>query len=192
MRMAFVAGAVVSRRLRKQDACGRCRVVCCVDMQRRDLLRFAALLPAAAVLPAQADRTGKFSTKLTAARRYIPRIKTFRDNLKDLKPEVDAKNFAAILAFTSKDGPGEDVKNPLELFASSFFSEGNRASSNTELKPTIDSLLGGLKSMQTAAKKKDGSGVTKSYDEVVSSLNEYIDTVRSVKAFGNDLEPLTF
>eukprot|EP00188_Purpureofilum_apyrenoidigerum_P002842 Plantae.Rhodophyta-Purpureofilum_apyrenoidigerum.ctg28983.p2 GENE.Plantae.Rhodophyta-Purpureofilum_apyrenoidigerum.ctg28983~~Plantae.Rhodophyta-Purpureofilum_apyrenoidigerum.ctg28983.p2 ORF type:complete len:188 (-),score=33.34 Plantae.Rhodophyta-Purpureofilum_apyrenoidigerum.ctg28983:106-669(-) len=187
--MAFVAGAgACRRRTRSARGC----VVCCVDARRRDLLRFAGLLPVIAVLPAQADRTGKFSTKLTAARRYIPRIKSFRDSLKELKADVDAQNFAAIVTFTGKDGPGEDVRNPLELFASSFFSEGNRASSNTELKPTIDSLLDGLKAMQKAAKKKDGSALQKSFNNVVSSLNEYIDVVRSVKAFGNDLEPLTF
>lgn len=122
--------------------------------------------------------------------RYIPRIAAFRDALQALGTEVNAGNFKAVLDFTEKEGPAEDVKNPLELFSSSFFSEGNKASSNTELKPTIQSILKANESMRVAAKKKNTNEMQKAYQSAVSGLNEYIETVRAVKALGNDLEPI--
>jgi len=105
---------------------------------------------------------------------------------------VDSANWAAILEFTEKDGPADSVKNPLELFASSFFSEGNKASSNTELKSVINEILESCKQMRKAAQKKNEESLKVAFNTCVENLNIYIGEVRSIKALGNDLDLLEF
>lgn len=86
--------------------------------------------------PALADRTGKYSTKLTAKRRYVPRI---------------TRGAEAVLSATAEDSVVDDMLTAMSLFATTYFSEGNRISSREKsLQADVDRAREALRELASA------------------------------------------
>lgn len=142
--MAFIGAALpASSRPRHASTAPRCGTPPPpATVSRRVLLATAATLTASAAAaltapaPASADRTGKYSTKLTAARRYKPRIAAAVAALAALGPVLNGT------AGGSTGGGGGDWRDAArtyvagadgglsaaKLFGSAYFAEGNRIS----------------------------------------------------------------
>lgn len=123
-------------------------------------------------LPVLADRTGKFSTQLTAKRRYLPRIKKGLGLIRGASPENETWLDGAQAFETARD----DLTSALRLFGTSFFSEGNRIS------PVERALMGRADEIDTAAKDlvravkgKDRGAAGAAYDAILKAANSYVD-----------------
>lgn len=115
-----------------------------------------------AVPPAKADRTGKYSTKLTAKRRYLPRIAR---GLRYLKAK-DADAYTRV---------SEDFVTALQLFGTSYYAEGNRIGplerQLTEIAERIDE--------QTQTFVTGGSSSsTMALDSLLVLVEEYVDVAK--------------
>lgn len=147
-------------------------------VSRRGFAELAAAAVGAVLAPgaARADRTGKFSTKLTAKRRYLPRIRRGFEALAAVRVGV-AGWETAVLAFVA--GPEGDLKSALELFATTYFSEGNRIGAvERTLKDCEDVLYGALARLEVAAKDGDVDAAEGAYALAVRSANTYITTAK--------------
>lgn len=112
--------------------------------------------------PAKADRTGKYSTKLTAKRRYLPRIAR---GLRYLKAK-DAEAYTRV---------SEDFVTALRLFGTSYYAEGNRIGplerKLTELAERIDE--------QTQTFVTGGSSSsTVALHSLLALVEEYVDVAK--------------
>lgn len=146
-------------------------------LSRREMV---GLLAATAVLlrgaPARADRTGKYSTKLTAKRRYLPRIARGLDLLRAARPQHDAPWTAAVADF-SADMP--DLVPALKLFATTFFAEGNRIGQVEKgLATCVARLELAAKALAKAAEQNDFDAAERLYRDAASAANCYIDTAK--------------
>jgi len=132
---------------------------------RRHILRavFSGLLMALVlneapdvIKPALADRTGKFSTKLTAKRRYLPRIDKGRKALLELQSLLSNESGEWRNAATSfAEGPGDDMKSALVLFATTYFSEGNKIGEiERKLQEEVDAMYKHLSALQKASERQ--------------------------------------
>lgn len=102
-----------------------------------------ALLAGVAPSAAHADRTGKFSSRLTARRRYLPRIIAGSAAVVAAAAgETDARTVASIMF---------DLGPALHLFASAGFGEGAAA------QPTLRALSAALRAIDAAAPAADTS-----------------------------------
>jgi len=125
-------------------------------ISRRAILSIMVSALAAASLkqPALADRTGKFSTKLTAKRRYLPRIEKGVSAFRDLRSKLTAAKEndgykATVAQFMASTGA--DLKPALVLFGTSYFSEGNKIGPvEKELTMDVEMLYKHLSAMEKA------------------------------------------
>lgn len=130
------------------------------------------MLPLSLASPAQADRTGKYSTKLTAKRRYVPRIEKGISALSVLN--VSAANWQADVESFAKD-EAQDLRTAMELFATMYFSEGNKIGvKERELAECVDGLFKGLDQLRGAAKRGDVEGAAKALGVTFGGANRYV------------------
>lgn len=153
-------------------------------IDRRKALQAVAGATAAVMLgvvppgvgPAHADRTGKYSTKLTAKRRYLPRI------------ERDMAAFAALGAVIASGSAGwegavaeflrreaDDAKSAMPLFSTTFFSEGNKIGpTERRLKQIEDDLFDAWEALGRAAGTGRLEQATSAYFAGVECANDYV------------------
>lgn len=67
---------------------------------------------------AHADSTGKFSSKMTAKKRYIPRIKSGQEEFKALSKNLNAASVSEYLA--GEKGPAEKLVRAMDLYGLSL------------------------------------------------------------------------
>ena len=160
------------------------------NVSRRSALAAAAAAIAAAATtalafprPAAADRTGKYSTKLTAARRYKPRITAAVAALAAVGP---------VLAPTSSanDGAWRDtVRTYVEgadgglsaakLFGSTYFSEGNRVSEREkELAEEVGAVEAAVGRLGAAAKSGSQSAAWAAWRAAAGGFNNYLTVAK--------------
>jgi hypothetical protein len=148
---------------------------------------FAAAAVAAAVAlvigvrPASADRTGKFSTKLTSKRRYLPRIASGFDALTGAGAALDSGSAGWEGVVTrAVSGPGaEDLMTALSLYGTMQFSEGNRIGAvERKLKEIEDVLFVALSTLKAAAGRSDLAASRTAYKTVRDAGNEYADVAK--------------
>lgn len=131
---------------------------------RRQILPLLPLL-FLSPLPARADRTGKYSTKLTAKRRYLPRIKRGILSISNLSPGFDVSNFDV--------AEQNDLLSALRLFASAYFSEGNRIGAREKfLLQSVAQLSDALASLREAGERE---GRETAFADIVKCVNDYVD-----------------
>ncbi|KAA8496784.1 hypothetical protein FVE85_0513 [Porphyridium purpureum] len=129
-----------------------------------------------ALQPARADRTGKFSTKLTAKRRYLPRIEKGSAALSELLVALSNESSSSqdwhdeVNAFVKTTG--EDMASAMSLFCTTYYSEGNKLSKLEK------DLTEAAKSMQAHFRNMDGAKSRASALEelraAAQDLNSYI------------------
>lgn len=130
-------------------------------LSRRALLPLLLALP----LPAFADRTGRYSTKLTAKRRYAPRIISgatalFRDAPVDLTV-VD------------------DLLTAMALFGTTYFSEGNRISERErELSSAVERAQSALKTILLTRRKDDSGAEQAALHSLRSAVRDWISVAQ--------------
>lgn len=162
---------------------------------RRQMLRFLALAPLLPFVPppALADRTGKYSTKLTAKRRYLPRIITGLELLRATNPAAFAASPSVSVwptAVAQFEERHENFVSALRLFSTSFFAEGNRiGATERALKECVDTLEVALKKVAVAAKDGDREAATLAYQTAATAANTYIVTAK-LRASEPDIAPL--
>lgn len=134
--------------------------------------------------PARADRTGKYSTKLTAKKRYIPRIVNGFEALRSLGTGITKDGWQVNDEWKAQaqlflDGPAGDMKYALPLFASSYFSDGNRVGPvEKQLKKIEDNLFTALQDLGNAVRSSNSSRIASSYRRAADIANEYIETAK--------------
>lgn len=130
------------------------------------------MLPLSFAPPAQADRTGKYSTKLTAKRRYVPRIEKGISALSLLN--VSAANWQADVESFAKD-EAQDLRTAMELFATMYFSEGNKIGvKERELAECVHELFKGLNQLKSAAERGDMEGAGSALSVTFRGVNRYV------------------
>lgn len=180
MGFSFVSAAQLAKRppvAQKPRICASCEQPS--TYSRRQALHYMASLPLAwtitAPLPASADRTGKYSTKLTAKRRYLPRINRGLGLLRGISPSDDGwkdniGEFAAIR---------DDLVSALRLFGTSFFAEGNRIGpTERALKEFADELDKAAKQLIRAADTGDRKAAGPAYEALMRAANSYADAAK--------------
>eukprot|EP00177_Eucheuma_denticulatum_P004736 GFKZ01008611.1.p1 GENE.GFKZ01008611.1~~GFKZ01008611.1.p1 ORF type:complete len:186 (+),score=19.52 GFKZ01008611.1:186-743(+) len=143
---------------------------------RRAALFFLAALPSTLTFPTLADRTGKYSTKLTAKRRYLPRIERGINALGSLNLDgetwrVDTGKFA--------DEVAPDMRTAMELFATTYFSEGNRIGvTERELAECVDEIFGAVARMKRLAELGNLEDVKDAVRAASKGCNRYVQVAR--------------
>lgn len=123
-------------------------------------------------LPALADRTGKFSTQLTAKRRYLPRIAKGLGLIRGASPE----NKTWLEGAQSFEAVRDDLTSALRLFGTSYFSEGNRIGAvERALKERADEIDAAAKDLARAVKGKDRTSAGTAYEAILKAANSYVD-----------------
>ncbi|CAN8069127.1 unnamed protein product, partial [Agarophyton chilense] len=123
-------------------------------IQRRALLHLAAaLLPLCGARDAHADRTGRYSTKLTAKRRYVARITRGMQHILTADKDDDKSDDeprapdAALI---------DDTLVAMQLFGTTYFSEGNRIGERErELKRAVSDARAALDAILRARRRAD-------------------------------------
>jgi len=137
---------------------------------------FVALTEFTHSQPASADRTGKFSTKLTAKRRYLPRIELGSERLGKLKSVLDSGSDewkSEVNQFVNSDY-SKDLSSALTLFATTYFSEGNKISAlEKELQDNIMEMNQHLEKLKKAVDIKTAQVECTA---ACKALNEYLIT----------------
>lgn len=116
----------------------------------------------AAVPSAKADRTGKYSTKLTAKRRYLPRIAR---GLRYLKAK-DAQAYVKV---------SEDFVTALRLFGTSYYAEGNRIG---PLERELTDLAERIDEQTQTFVTKGASASTVALDSLLELVEQYVDVAK--------------
>lgn len=144
-----------------------------VALNRFSLLLSSCLLSALPLDPANADRTGKYSTKLTAKRRYLPRISKGFKLLQLANPQVAADWIPAVGNF---DDAKDDLFSALSLFGTSYFAEGNRIGQTEKaLKVCVEQLESASEKLSKAAKIRDFEAAKIAYSECNSAAECYMN-----------------
>jgi hypothetical protein len=189
---AFAAPIPASSRATRANVCNAapvthhrkrpttCLVAHSSTTRRALVLALAALALSRPTAPARADRTGKFSTKLTAKRRYLPRIVSGLEALRSLGAAVSQANMsadwtAAVAEFVA--GPAKDMKPAMALFTTSYFSEGNRiGQTERQLKQVQAELYQAIDALEKASKAANEAASVAAYALAVGAANDYIAT----------------
>lgn len=130
------------------------------------------MLPLSIPRLVRADRTGKYSTKLTAKRRYVPRIEKGINALGLLN--VSTGNWQEDVASFVKE-EAQDLRTAMELFATTYFSEGNRiGAKERELTECVDQLFKGLDQLKSAAERGDVAGAGNALGAAAGGANRYV------------------
>lgn len=154
---AFVATPLPPSSRRSRVGVGHTPRMRAQPLSRRALLPLLLAVP----LPALADRTGRYSTKLTAKRRYAPRIISgatalFRDGPVDL---------------TIVD----DLVTAMALFGTTYFSEGNRISERErELMSDVELAKTALKTILLKRRRADVDGEQAALEALRSAVRDWI------------------
>ncbi len=122
-----------------------------------------AVLAASALPPelALADRTGRFSTRLTARRRYLPRV---RDGVEAMRARGGGD-----MSYPSVKETMSEWLTPAQLLASGSVGEGAAAA------PKRARLKDALSQAETAAKKADKDPAA--MKSLLAALDEYEDAI---------------
>lgn len=96
------------------------------------------------------------STKLTAKRRYIPRIAAGVAALRALRIAGDGWE-GEVRGFV--EGPAADLKFAMPLFATTFFSEGNRIGEKEKLLKAVEDRFFAAVEVMRKAKEVDAARV---------------------------------
>lgn len=135
-------------------------------MSRREVLRY--IIFGGVVLkgssPAHADRTGKYSTKLTAKRRYLPRI------ARGVRL-INANNTDAYINVS------EDFVTALQLFGTTYFAEGNRIGPLEKELSEIAEFVEKQNKLLTSD-SVDGVASSKVLDSIHMLVEKYIDVAK--------------
>lgn len=136
-----------------------------------------ALLPITALpIQVQADRTGKYSTQLTAKRRYLPRIDKGLELIREASPSSGEGWQEAVAAFAAKR---DDLVSALRLFGTSFFAEGNRIGPvERALKKYANDLDDAAKKLIRAADAGDRDAAGSAYEALMKAANSYVDAAK--------------
>lgn len=132
----------------------------------------------------RADRTGKYSTKLTAKRRYIPRIVSGFESLRNLGTGITESGWTASDEWIAQarlflDGPAADMKSAMPLFASSYFSDGNKIGPvERKLKEIETEFFAAFNDIREAINSNNSSNTVSAYQRAVERGNEYIETAK--------------
>lgn len=144
----------------------------CVHKISRRVFLPLPLLPLLPTFPAHADRTGKFSTKLTAKRRYLPRITSGLEELSVLTTLSEQDPLSAAAGVTEKIS--DDLPRAMDLFATTYFSEGNRISERERnLSNHASQVRLGLADVAKSAKRNDKQGIANAFQSVADAANKY-------------------
>lgn len=136
------------------------------SISRRALLHLVSLAPFIP-LPSLADRTGKYSTKLTAKRRYLPRIARGISTLGTLNP-----NSSTAVSEYAKDVL-PDLRAAMQLFATTYFSEGNRIGAlERELGEIVESFVTVVEAMEK--QNLEGGNVKGKWTQAKVEANKYV------------------
>lgn len=183
---SFLAPSLPHARARPVASPPRCGLAG-AGASRRCFLLALALTPVA-VAPALADRTGKFSTKLTAKRRYLPRISRGVAALGALVATLGSGGGSwspDALSFVENDAA--DLQTAMQLFATMYFSEGNRIGATERvLGELVDELGDNVRGIAAAARKEDRGAAVRCADRAADAANRYLDTAK----VEGDVEPV--
>lgn len=136
-----------------------------------------ALAPLLRAPAARADRTGKFSTKLTAKRRYIPRISRGVSSLSALLSSLPGSSNWSPDALSFVENEASDLQTAMQLFATMYFSEGNRIGPTERvLGELVDELGEAVRGIATAAKKDDRDAAVRCAGRAADAANRYLET----------------
>lgn len=148
--------------------------------RRRALVRLLALPLALLPHESLADRTGKYSTKLTAKRRYLPRIAkgmkalgalstALQDGREDWQPDVSS--------FATENA--EDLKTALDLFGTTFFSEGNKIGEKERtLSECVREMFASIATLTEAANAGDKQKAAASWTSAALAANRYVEVAK--------------
>lgn len=127
-------------------------------------------------MPTLADRTGKYSTKLTAKRRYLPRIERGINALGSLN--LDAKTWQDEIGKFADD-VAPDLRTAMELFATTYFSEGNRiGGTERELAECVDEIFGAVARMKRLAQVGNLEDVRDAVRAASKGCNRYVQVAK--------------
>lgn len=155
------------------------------SISRRDFLSTAATLVTlsgtlvAHPLAAAADRTGKYSTKLTAKRRYLPRITAGMAQLAAIGPAFADDAAWPSLVSQFLDSRADDMHAALDLFGTTFFSEGNKISPlERSLSESVENMYNAIAEMKKVSARSDVTATKNAYIQAVIAANKYISTAK--------------
>mmetsp|Transcript_10881 Transcript_10881/g.20965 ORF Transcript_10881/g.20965 Transcript_10881/m.20965 type:complete len:218 (-) Transcript_10881:49-702(-) len=139
-----------------------------------------------------ADSTGKYSTKATARKRYLPRISKGLATFKALNDAIQKGDFGPIAAFVGE--PSEDLISAMSLFASSTKkSELPDAASKARMKEAEDlgKTLKKLRDLKDLKGKKAeaAAGLYAASEALVASFLEKLDLPPLAEAGGEWYTP---
>lgn len=174
--------STTSRVTFRKISVAKCSNISDANVPRRDALRFLGLLATSSLVnfirpePTRADRTGKYSTKLTAKRRYLPRIGKGLRALHDANPQ-NAKDWSSVI--TAFDERRSDFLSALKLFGTSYFAEGNRIGATEKaLKHYVDDLSAASENLVRAANVGDLLAAKDAYFAAKKAAEQYITTAK--------------
>lgn len=169
-----------------------------VSVPRRVLLATAAAVASSAATavalpgPAAADRTGKYSTKLTAARRYKPRITAAVAALAALGPILDGS--ADGVGDSSSSGSGDaswrdatrtyvagadSGLSAAKLFGSTYFAEGNRISATEKaLAEEVNEVEAAVARLGAAVTSDSRSDAVAAWQTAARAFNAYLTAAK--------------
>lgn len=149
-------------------------------VSRRQVLLTLALTAGASVLnsdSARADRTGKYSTKLTAKRRYLPRIGRGLRAIERASPADNGSQW--VQALQPVLDLEDDFVTALKLFGTTYFQEGNRIGPvERELSANVETIEAEFKQLKSSVQAGNKENAQKAYDAISKSTQQYVDTAK--------------
>lgn len=148
---------------------------------RRQLLKYSAVMPSIITLftatkPARADRTGKYSTKLTAKRRYLPRIARGLKELAKASPENTEGWVDSLKPFINLQ---DDFITALSLFGTTYFAEGNRIGpTERKIAEIVNNVKKDIGKLIAAVKENDKNKAQEAYNAILVATQEYVDIAK--------------
>eukprot|EP00640_Fibrocapsa_japonica_P004298 CAMPEP_0113944306 /NCGR_PEP_ID=MMETSP1339-20121228/33092_1 /TAXON_ID=94617 /ORGANISM="Fibrocapsa japonica" /LENGTH=227 /DNA_ID=CAMNT_0000949471 /DNA_START=121 /DNA_END=804 /DNA_ORIENTATION=+ /assembly_acc=CAM_ASM_000762 len=138
----------------------------------------AAALVGVGALPleARADSTGKYSTKATARKRYLPRIRAALDLFLALPEAIEAGRWSQVEEFLGE--PRSDLKTAMTLFASSQKAGELPDAKSQKNAKRADDVYASLGDLAKAAKTKNTNKALAAYENTKSVLEEYITELK--------------
>mmetsp|Transcript_34417 Transcript_34417/g.44201 ORF Transcript_34417/g.44201 Transcript_34417/m.44201 type:complete len:215 (-) Transcript_34417:450-1094(-) len=149
-------------------------------LTRRNFLAKSAVIFGASFLitpnDALADSTGKFSSKATARKRYLPRITAGIATFKTLKQPLAEGNWEPIENFLGE--PADDLLTAMSLYASaSKKGEYPDADSRARAKE-VEDFGKIIKKIPSFKKGKNVKAASEKYDDACSILTSYLSNLQ--------------
>ncbi|CAM9457527.1 unnamed protein product [Chrysoparadoxa australica] len=125
--------------------------------------------------PAVADSTGKLSTKLTAKRRYVPRINAAVTEFQSIEGVIakDPKEWKPAKDFVAVTVP--DVASALNLLGSSFKNGEYPDATSKARQAEAAAFIAKMGDLNKALSAKNAPQALKAYGEGKGLLNKYLD-----------------